>query len=54
MIRDRIVEGVSYENVAEKMQMNSELTLERAITMERQNESIKSNGVSYEAKTPMD
>ena len=41
MIRDRIVVGISDVKLSEKLQLNRELTLEKAITQVRQQELIK-------------
>lgn len=42
MLRDRIVVGILDTKVAEKLQLDAELTLEKAITQVRQSEAIKS------------
>ncbi|UYV68534.1 K02A2.6-like [Cordylochernes scorpioides] len=41
MIRDRLVVGVKNFNLSEKLQLESELTLEKAIQIVRQSESVK-------------
>ena len=41
LIRDRIVVGIRDANLSEKMQMEPELTLERAVTLARQSECVK-------------
>lgn len=41
MIRDRLVVGIRHQGLSEKLQMDSELTLERAVTTIRQHEEIK-------------
>ncbi|UYV66753.1 K02A2.6-like [Cordylochernes scorpioides] len=41
MIRDRLVVGVKNINLSEKLQLESELTLEKAIQIVRQSESVK-------------
>ena len=41
LIRDRIVVGIRDAQLSEKMQMESELTLARAVTLARQSECIK-------------
>ncbi|UYV84238.1 K02A2.6-like, partial [Cordylochernes scorpioides] len=41
MIRDRLVVGVKNLNLSEKLQLESELTLEKAIQIVRQSESVK-------------
>eukprot|EP00731_Ephydatia_muelleri_P017556 Em0010g654a len=41
MIRDRLVVGIRDANLSEKLQLDSELTLEKAIAMARQSESVK-------------
>ena len=43
MIRDRIVVGFKDATLAEKLQLDSDLTLEKAITRARQSESVKKN-----------
>ena len=41
MIRDRIVVGILDCHLSEKLQMEPELTLEKAVTQVRQSESVK-------------
>ena len=41
MIRDRIVVGIRNAQLSEKLQLDSELTLEKAVTQVRQSEAIK-------------
>ena len=41
MVRDRIVVGIRDSNLSEKLQMDSKLTLEKAISMARCNKSAK-------------
>ena len=41
LIRDRIVVGIRNAALSEKLQLNSELTLESAITQVRQSEAVK-------------
>ena len=41
MIRDRIVVGISDAKLSEKLQLNRELTLEKAVTQVRQQELIR-------------
>ena len=41
MIRDRIVVGLLDENLAMKLQLDSELTLEKATAAARQHESVR-------------
>eukprot|EP00731_Ephydatia_muelleri_P013230 Em0007g540a len=41
MTRDRLVVGLRDANLSEKLQLDSELTLEKAIAMARQSESVK-------------
>ena len=41
LIRDRIVVGIQDAQLSEKMQMEPELTLERAVTLARQSECVK-------------
>lgn len=41
MIRDRLVVGIRHHTLSEKLQMDSELTLEKAITTIRQHKEIK-------------
>ena len=42
MIRDRIVEGLVDKKLSEKLQLDADLTLEKAINSVRQSESVKS------------
>ena len=41
MVRDRIVVGIKDSKLSEKLQMDNELTLEKAISLARNSESIK-------------
>ena len=41
MIRDRIVVGIQDQKLAEKLQLDLELTLDKAITMVQQSEAVK-------------
>jgi len=41
MIRDRLVVGIRHHGLSERLQMDSELTLEKAVTTIRQHEEIK-------------
>ena len=41
MIRDRIVVGIRNSRLAEKLQLDPDLTLEKAVTQVRQSEAIK-------------
>lgn len=41
MIRDQVVVGIHDDVVAERLQMNSELTLEKAIQIARQSKALK-------------
>ena len=41
MIRDRIVVGICDASLAEKLQLDSELTLTKAVTLVRQAEAVK-------------
>ncbi len=41
MVRDRIVVGIRDSRLSEKMQMDPELTLEKAVTLARQSEAVK-------------
>ena len=41
MIRDRIVVGIQNQKLAEKLQLDLELTLDKAITMVQQSEAVK-------------
>ncbi len=41
MIRDRLVVGIRDARLSEKLQLDSELTLEKAVTQVRQAEAIK-------------
>ncbi|GBM34377.1 hypothetical protein AVEN_131469-1 [Araneus ventricosus] len=54
-IRDRIVCGILYKRVSEKLQLEADLTLEKAINISRQAEIIKKQQpfvTSHENKTP--
>ena len=42
MIRDRIVVGLADQKLSEKLQLDPDLTLEKAINSVRQSESIRS------------
>ena len=46
LIRDRIVVGLCDQKLSEKLQMDSELTLEKAVISARQNEAIKQQQLS--------
>ena len=50
MIRDRIVAGIRDRAVAERLQMDSELTLEKAIQMTRESEMLKSQQSTVRAQ----
>ena len=41
MIQDRIVVGLRDSNLSERLQTDSELTLDKAITMARQTEAVR-------------
>lgn len=41
MIRDRIVVGIRDTKLSEKLQLNSELTLDRVMTEVRQSETVR-------------
>lgn len=41
MIRDRLVVGIRHHSLSEKLQMDSELTLEKEVTTIRQHKEIK-------------
>lgn len=40
LIRDRIVVGLKYTKLSERLQLHANLTLEKAITMARQSETV--------------
>ena len=44
-MRDRIVVGIRDSELSEKLQMESNLTLEKAVAMVRQSDSVKSNSL---------
>lgn len=46
MIRDRIVVGVLNQQLSEKMQLDPELTLEKATNLARQSEAVKKQQVA--------
>ena len=52
MIRDRIVVGLTDASLAEKLQLNPELTLETAITKARQSEMVKKQQAVVRADIP--
>ena len=52
MIRDRIVVGIRDSRLSEKLQMESDLTLERAVTLVRQSESIKTQQPTVRGQLP--
>ena len=54
MIRDRIVCGIKDAKLSERMQMDANLTLEKAITMSRQSESVKSQQATVRGDIPQD
>ena len=41
MIRDRIVVGLRDRKLSERLQLEADLTLEKAMTMARQSESVR-------------
>ena len=43
MIRDRFVVGLRNDNLSEKLQRNSDLTLEQAVQQARQSENDNNN-----------
>ncbi|UYV83251.1 hypothetical protein LAZ67_23000294 [Cordylochernes scorpioides] len=51
MIRDRLVVGVKNFNLSEKLQLESELTLEKAIQIVRQSESVKNQQKAFRQDT---
>lgn len=53
-IRDRIVIGISDSDVSQKLQLETELTLEKAIQIARQNEQIKQQNTSMRAECALD
>ena len=52
MIRDHIVVGLTDMSLAEKLQLNPELTLEAAITKARQSEMVKKQQAVVRADIP--
>ena len=50
MIRDRIVVGIRDAALWEKLQMDADLTLEKAITAVRQSEAVKLQQVTLKAQ----
>lgn len=59
LLRDRLVVGLKDSSLSERMQLNKDLTLTKAITMARQSEEIKRQqtdlrGESSKGKTAMD
>ncbi|KAK0133586.1 hypothetical protein N1851_030913 [Merluccius polli] len=53
-IRDRIVIGISDNDVSQKLQLEPELSLERAIQIARQSEQIKQQNVSLRSECAVD
>ena len=53
-IRDRIVFGISDNDVSQKLQLEPELSLERAIQIARQSEQIKQQNVSLHSECVVD
>ena len=51
MIRDRIVVGLRDAKVSEKLQLDAALTLEKAITVARQNETVKQQQKSLRSQS---
>ena len=52
MIRDRIAVGIQDSRLSEKLQMKSDLTLERAVTLVRQSESVKTQQPTVRGQLP--
>ena len=52
MMRDWIVVGIRDAKLSEKMQMDANLTLEKAITMSHQSEYVKSQQASVRGENP--
>ena len=48
-IRDRIVVGLRDKKLSEKLQLDSKLTLEKAVTQARQSETVKNSKAFYRA-----
>lgn len=53
-IRDRIAIGISDSNVPQKLQLETNLTLEKAIQIARQSEQIKQQNTSMRADCALD
>ena len=51
MIRNRIIVGIRNTHLSEKLQLDSELTLEKAVTQVRQSEVIKQQQSLLEAQS---
>ena len=54
LIRDRIVVGIRDVRLSEKLQLDHQLTLEKAITSVRQSELIKEQQKTLRSKAPLD
>ncbi|UYV63145.1 hypothetical protein LAZ67_2003289 [Cordylochernes scorpioides] len=52
LIRDRIVVGVRDKALSERMQLDSELTLEKAVKMVRQQEAVRQQQVDLQRPSP--
>ena len=51
LIRDRIVVGLLDKKLSEKLQMDSELTLEKAVTIAKQSEAVKQQQSTLHSKS---
>ena len=52
MIRDRIVVGIINAKLSEKLQLDAELTLEKAVTQARQAETVRQQTTSCKRRRP--
>jgi plasmid maintenance system antidote protein VapI len=51
MLRDRIVVGVKNRKLSEKLQLNTKLTLDTAVTMVRQFESVQKQELELQSSS---
>lgn len=51
LIRDRLVVGLADKKLSERMQLDKELTLDKAISMARQSEEVKRQQTSLRGDT---
>ena len=54
MIRDRIMVGIRDSRLSQKMQMEADLTLEKAVSLARQNETVKTQQPTVRGELPQE